>query len=70
MDVNCPGEGESQTLICWGLTCDGLVYCPGGSESHTLICWGLTCNRLVYCPRGVTGGGDARVSNDWCIRKT
>ena len=25
----CPVQGESQTLISWGLPCNGLVFCPG-----------------------------------------
>ena len=28
----CPVQGESQTLIYWGLPCNGLVSCPGGSH--------------------------------------
>ena len=30
-------KGKSQTLICWGLTCDGLVFCEGEvTDSHLL----------------------------------
>ena len=33
----CPVQGESQTVIRWGLTCDGLVSRPGGvTDSHLL----------------------------------
>ena len=35
--IYCPFQGMSQTLICWGLTCNGLVSCPGGvTDSHLL----------------------------------
>ena len=33
----CPVQGEAQTLISWGLPCNGLVFCPGGvTDSHLL----------------------------------